>query len=86
MPASELIFLTHGEHARLHMTGREVTEETREKIGQSMSATLKGRKLSEEHKQKMRAALKGMHWFNNGKKCIMAFECPPGFTPGRLKN
>ena len=38
----------------------------------------KGKKLSEEAK-------KGLRWFNNGKINIRAKECPPGFTPGRIK-
>jgi hypothetical protein len=27
---------------------------------------------------------KGKHFYNNGKICISAFECPEGFKPGRL--
>lgn len=29
--------------------------------------------------------LKGKKWFNNGIKTVRAFECPNGFTKGRLK-
>ena len=29
-------------------------------------------------------SVKGTHWFNNGKKCIMAKECPEGYVPGRI--
>ena len=38
-----------------------------------------------ETRKKMGASKKGMHWFNNGKESKFCFECPPGFTPGRLR-
>ena len=28
---------------------------------------------------------KGKHWYNNGKICVRANECPDGFIPGMLK-
>lgn len=30
--------------------------------------------------------VKGTHWYNNGKTCIMAKECPEGFIPGRINH
>lgn len=30
--------------------------------------------------------VKGTHWYNNGKVCIMAKECPEGFIPGRINH
>ena len=87
-PASELIFLTSREHNSLHHKGKQLTEEHKRKI----SETTKGKPKSEETKKKMSEAKKGKpgnangtHWFNNGKENKLCFECPDGFTPGRLR-
>ena len=93
-PAEELIFLTTREHnvirkvseetrKKLSMAGKghPVSEETRNKIG----AAKKGKPKSDETRKKMSESKKGMRWFNNGKICIRAKECPPGFVPGRLR-
>ena len=66
--------------------GVPLSEETREKI----SNARKGVPLSEEHKRNIGAAKKGntnvrgKRWFNNGQINVVAFECQPGFVPGRL--
>jgi len=54
-PASELIFLTHSEHASLHNKDKFFSEEYRRKISEAG----KGRQLSEEHKKKIGEARKG---------------------------
>ena len=41
------------------------------------------RRMSESHKGKNTWS-KGMHWYNNGKENKYCYECPDGFTPGRL--
>ena len=68
--------------------GCKRSEETKKKIRDAH----KGKHHSEETKKKMREAhkgkntwSKGVHWYNNGEKCVRAKECPPGFVPGRLK-
>lgn len=67
--------------------GKRASEETRKK----MSESRKGKPKTEEWKKKIGAVhkgntyVKGMHWYNNGKISKRAFECPPGFIPGRLK-
>ena len=61
--------------------GKKLSEEHKKKISEAKKGKPtwnKGKKLSEEAK-------KGLHWFNNGEKCIRARECPPGFVPGRIK-
>ena len=70
-PASELIFMTHGEHMRLHQrhsmkgnkywVGRKHSEETKRKIsaGSQGNNSNLGRKFSEEHKRKIAEAKKG---------------------------
>lgn len=63
-PSSELIFLTKSEHNSLHKKGIKLSEETRNKIAES----LKGIKLSEEHKKKLSEAHKGHQAWNKGKK------------------
>lgn len=62
-----------------------------EEAKERMSKARKGKPKSEESKKRMSKAKKGnknvrgMHWFNNGEINIRAKECPPGFTPGRIK-
>ena len=71
-PASELIFLTHSEHAKLHginstyekinkmvesNKGKHLSEETKNKISES----LKGHKLSEETRNKISKTKRGKH-------------------------
>ena len=71
-PPEELIFLRKGEHSALH----PVSEETKKKIGEAN----KGNTYAKGNK-----STKGMCWFNNGKINKVCYECPPGFTPGRLR-
>ena len=65
--------------------GKKFSEEHKKKIG----ASRKGKKMSEEFCRKNSEGHKGLnigtHWYNNGKINIRAKECPPGFTPGRIK-
>lgn len=56
-PAAELIFLTRGEHTKLHTTGRRHSEESRRKIGEAH----KGKKFSEEHRRKLSEAALRQH-------------------------
>ena len=44
-----------------------------------------GKKHSDETRKKLSDAIKGRHWYNNGIVQIQSFECPIGFTKGRLK-
>lgn len=44
----------------------------------------KGTHLTEEQKKNLSRVRKGLQWFNNGEISIMRFECPEGFTPGRI--
>ena len=59
-PASELIFLTHSEHSKLH--GKCMSEETKRKIGEAR----KCKPLSEEHKKKISETRKGITPYNKG--------------------
>ena len=91
-PAEELIFLTESEHHSLHnkgekhpLYGKHHSEQSRNKMSESK------KNMSEATRKKMGEAKKGntnvrgRRWFNNGKICIRAKECPPGFVPGRLR-
>ena len=40
--------------------------------------------LTEEQKKNLSKVRTGLKWFNNGEISIMRFECPEGFTPGRI--
>lgn len=65
--------------------GKPKSEETKKKMSEvrkNMSEETKKR-MSEAHKGKS-SGMKGKRWFNNGIKNKLCFECPDGFTPGRL--
>lgn len=59
--------------------GKKFSEETKKKMSEAH------KNMSEEHKKNIGEAMKGMRWFNNGEKCVRAYECPPSFIPGRLR-
>ena len=61
--ACELIFLTPTEHMRLHNKGKNLSDETRKKISES----LKGSQLTEEHRKNISEAQKGRSACNKGK-------------------
>ena len=61
--------------------GKKRSEETRNRISEAK----KGHLVSEEQKNKQSKAIKGRSWYTNGKVCVMSFECPDGFVPGRIK-
>lgn len=70
-PPEELIFLSHGEHQRLHKAN--LSEETRQKISEAMKGKpshWKGKHPSEETRQKLSEARKGRHWHLENGKCI----------------
>lgn len=67
--------------------GKKLPEETKRKI----SKALRGRpahRQTEESRRKNSEAHKGLavgkRWWNDGRRCVMARECPPGFVKGRL--
>lgn len=62
------------------LKGKPKSEEHRRK----MSEVRKGKPCSEESKKKRSESEKGKHWFNNGITSTLQFECPEGFTSGRL--
>ena len=70
-----------------HALGYHHSEETRKKISEAH----KDKPRSEETRNKIGSAVKGntnvrgRHWYNNGKISKRAYECPPGFVPGRIK-
>ena len=52
---------------------------------QKMSDAKKGKHASKETKKKMSLQKTGRHWYNNGKENKFCYECPDGFTPGKLR-
>lgn len=89
----ELIYVTRGEHNKIHKRclGKRFSIETKNKMRQSHL----GKHIhSEEHKKELSERLKtdnpskkfiGHHWYNNGTKNIRALECPEGFKAGQLQ-
>ena len=80
---SNLVYLTHAEHAKLHQKGIKLSEETKQKISdarkgikfseetkQKMSEAQKGKKLSEKTKQKLSEAQKGIKFSEETKQKI----------------
>lgn len=75
-PASELVFLRHDEHRRLHRCGRKLGEDSRRKVSEArkgmkfnkehcrrISESKLGKPQSEEHKIKISESLK-RYWQN----------------------
>lgn len=62
------------------MYGKKHSAETKEK----MSVTQLCHFVSDETKEKQSKVKKGRHWFNNGIRSVLTYECPPGFTRGRI--
>lgn len=56
------------EHTRRHMIGHLVSLETKKKIGDANRVSLTGRKLSQAHKLKISASLKGKNTWSKGRK------------------
>ena len=75
VPADRLIFLTKGEHTRIHWTGKKHTKKTKDKIKLAKSLNplcsekngMFGKHHSEESKKKMSEARKGAIPWNKGK-------------------
>ena len=74
--------------------GKHFSEETKKKMSEEHKGEKNynyGKKMPEEQKKKIREAQKGnknnlgTHWYNNCEISIRAYECPPGFVPGRIK-
>lgn len=61
----------------------KVSESNRKRVGWHHTDDTKER-MSKSKKGHKGAAL-GKHWYNNGIMQTYAFECPEGFTEGRLK-
>lgn len=74
-----------------HFYGKHHSEEalekmkaTKEKNGTLHKGTFNGCSHSEDAKKIMSEKKKGRHWYTNGIKNVMRFECPPGFVLGRV--
>lgn len=90
----DLIFLTHSEHRRLHMSfasnkfsmkNKHHSIEARKKISKNnYNKTEEGRKRM-SIRSTGNTNVRGMHWYNNGVVSTMAFECPEGFVEGQLR-
>ena len=88
---SNLVYLTHSEHMKIHKTGKKHpmygkhhSEETKRKL----SEAAKGKHFSDEHKRKISEAKKCTIWINNGvisKRVQFNEDIPEGFSRGRLK-
>ena len=82
-PASELIFLTKSEHRSLHMKHMSIYGYNHKRI--TGQGTMKGKHLSENQKEKISKSKTGRHYWNNGVRNVMVFECPgEGWKRGRL--
>ena len=93
----ELMFIKQSNHngnPKLHIgckiqyqsyigKGHKQTDETKTKISNSLKGIKRGKPTS-EHKRKLAEAHKGRHWYNNGIISVMVYDCPEGFTKGRL--
>ncbi len=99
VPARELIFLKKVEHDNniFWHKGASIGYSKASKSKKGKPAWNKGKtgfggyKLSEEARRRQSEAQRkiphihniGKHWYNNGQRNIMAFECPDGFVKGK---
>lgn len=60
-----------------HMKGKHLSEETRKKLSE------KRKELCRQNPH-ISSINGGKHWYNNGVKNKMAFECPNGYREGRI--
>lgn len=72
--------------------GNKLSEEHKKKISEGNKGkhdgennSFYGKHHTEEAKKRIGEASIGKHWFNNGKENKYCYECPDGFTPGRLR-
>ena len=73
------------------MYGKHHTDEARRKMAELKKGEKNpnyGKHHTFEARQKIAEANRinrtGRHWYNNGKENKFCYECPDGFTPGRL--
>ena len=89
-PASELIFLPRSEHLSTHSKIRKRPWMADIASHPGESNGMHGKKHTEESRMKMSKSHKGnkptsgRHFYNNGIQEVLMFECPMGFTKGRL--
>lgn len=68
--------------------GKKMSEAQKKKLSEAHKGKpsgYKGKTHTGETRRKLSEATKGMHWYNDGKMCVRAKECPVGFAPGRIK-
>lgn len=87
-PAAELIFLTPGEHHRIHSTGFRFSQESNAKKSKSMVGGKNHfyrKKHTKKSRTKMSVTLHELKWWNNGTVSVRKRNCPLGFVAGRMK-
>ena len=84
-PASELIFLTHSEHARMHQKDRLRSQEARDKISKSITGEkhpMYGKHHSQETREKMQKPKKKNLWLTpNGETKTMSINHAKRYHP-----
>ena len=87
VPPCNLIFLTKEEHRALHNVINPPHGYKRtfsKEHNKNLSKAKKGKPCFNNQTNAFRCT--GMHWYNNGVSEKLAFECPEGFTSGRLQS
>lgn len=80
------------------VSGTKRSEETRNKISdyhrgrklsafhrQRISESTKGKPKSDQMRSALSSSRKGLHWYNNGIRNVMAKSCPEGYKSGHFK-
>lgn len=85
---SNLVYLTRGEHMRLHREGKKFSEEHKAKLSAALKGKTspnKGKTFSEEHRAKLSAARKGKPSPNKGKPAWNKGRSPSPETRAKMR-
>ena len=92
-PASELIYLTRGQHNTIHKKGKPCvgnigshrSDETKEKMSKVDKSYMQTDAYKAAHRAGIAKKIQGLHWYNNGVVQVLAKTCPLGYKKGRIK-
>lgn len=76
----DVVVLTIAEHNTIHKKGIRISDKAKENISKAMKNVCNGDHWKEAHSE----AMKGRHWYHNDDSEQLLYNCPDGWTKGRL--